>query len=148
MKALFAFQELFEIIENGYVEPADQAAVVAFSQALKDSLRENRKKDKKMLFFLYQAVDEVVSERTSRATIAKEAWELLQKFYKGDKKVKSVRLQTLRGEFKTLSMLESDSISSYFSRVESVVNQLRVNGENLEDLRVIEKNHVITDKHI
>ena len=121
MKDLFGFQELSKIIDSGYVEPADQAASAALSQAHKDSLRENRKKNKKALFFLYQVVDEVVFERISRATTAKEVWELLQKFYKRDEKLNSVRLQTLRSEFETLSMLESKSISSFFSRVEYVV---------------------------
>eukprot|EP00268_Persea_americana_P051130 TRINITY_DN5623_c0_g1_i2.p1 TRINITY_DN5623_c0_g1~~TRINITY_DN5623_c0_g1_i2.p1 ORF type:complete len:341 (-),score=50.50 TRINITY_DN5623_c0_g1_i2:1073-2095(-) len=139
MKALFGFQELTEIIEAGYVEPADQVAAAALSQTQKDNLRENRKKDKKVLFFLYQAVDEIVFERISSATTAKDAWEMLQKSYKGDEKVKSVRLQTLRGEFETLSMKDTETISDYFSRVQSAVNQLRVNGENLEDVRVIEK---------
>ena len=139
MKALFGFQELFETIELGYAEPVDQAAVAALTQAQKDSLRENRKKDKKALFFLFQAVDEIVFEKISSATTAKEAWEMLQKCYKGDEKVKNVRLQTLRGEFESLSMKVSETISEYFSRVQSVVNQLRVNGEKLNDLRVIEK---------
>ncbi|KAL5806123.1 hypothetical protein ACOSQ4_028856 [Xanthoceras sorbifolium] len=138
MKALFGFQELSEIIEAGYIEPSDQVAA-ALSQTQRDNLRENRKKDKKALFFLYQAVDEIVFERISSATTAKDAWEMLQKSYKGDEKVKSVRLQTLRGEFETLSMKDSETISDYFSRVQFIVNQLRVNGEKLEAVRVIEK---------
>lgn len=73
------------------------------------------------------------------ATTAKEACGLLQKSYKGDAKVKSVRLQTLRGEFESLSTNASVIISNYFSRVQSVVNQLTVNGETMEGIRVIEK---------
>ena len=138
MKALFGYQELSDIVEIGYVEPVNQAAVGTLSQVQRDSLRENRK-DKKALYFLYQAVDEIVFEKISGATLAKAAWELLQKSYKGDEKVKSVRLQTLRGEFESLSMNESESISDYFARIQSVVNQLRVNGEKLDDLRIIQK---------
>lgn len=115
MKALFGFQELTEIIEAGYVEPADQVAAAALSQTQKDNLRENRKKDKKALFFLYQAVDEIVFGRISSATTTKDAWEMLQKSYQGDEKVKSVRLQTLQGEFETLSMKDIETISDYFS---------------------------------
>ena len=88
MKALFGFKELSKIVELRYAEPVDQDAAAALTQV---------QKDKKALFFLYQVVDEVVFEKISSATTAKEAWEMLQKSYKGDEKVKSVRLQTLRG---------------------------------------------------
>ena len=67
-------------------------------------LKENRKKNKKTLFFIYQAVDEVIFERISTATSAKEAWDILHSSYKGDDKVKMVRLQTIRSEFNTLKM--------------------------------------------
>ena len=36
-------------------------------------------------------------------------------------------------------MKDTESIFDYFSHVQSVVNQLRVNGEKKEDLRVIKK---------
>ncbi|XP_026417061.1 uncharacterized protein LOC113312528 [Papaver somniferum] len=84
-------------------------------------------------------MDESSFEKISRAANAKKAWEILQNSFKGVDKVKKVRLQTLRGEFESLSMKESELISDYFSRVLVVVNQLRRNGEVMGDSRVIEK---------
>ena len=45
---------------------------------------------------------------------SKEAWVILQKLYKGDECVKQMKLQTLRGEFESLCMNDSKSISDYF----------------------------------
>jgi gag-polypeptide of LTR copia-type len=53
--------------------------------------------------------------------------------------VKQVHLQTLRGEFKTLRMKESEGVSDYITRVEMMVNQLKRNDEEMSESRVIEK---------
>jgi len=139
MKALFGFQELSKVVNLGYAEPVSEDAAVALTQAQKDNLRDNREKNKKALFFLFQAIHKIVFEKISSATTTKEAWDMLQKSYKGDENVKSVRLQTLRGEFKYLKMKDSESISNYSSRFQSIINQLRVNSEKKKDIRVIEK---------
>lgn len=47
MKTLFKSQELWDLVENGYPDPDDEA-----------KLKENRKKDAKALFFIQQAVHE------------------------------------------------------------------------------------------
>lgn len=98
-------------------------------------MRENRKKDKKALFLLYQSIDDVIFEKISSATTAKEAWEMLQNSYKGEE----YKVETLRAEFESLSMKNSEIVSDYISRLQSVANQLRVNGEKLDELRVVEK---------
>ena len=71
---------------------------------------------------MYQVVDEVIFERISTVTSAKEAWDTLHSSYKGDDKVKMVRLQTLRSEFDTLKMKDSESIEDDFNWVISIVN--------------------------
>ncbi|KAK6137871.1 hypothetical protein DH2020_028379 [Rehmannia glutinosa] len=136
MKALLGAHEVWDIVEKGYVEPQDEATL---SQTQKDNLKDSRKRDKKALYLIYQALDDDGFEKISSATTAKDAWEKLQTSHKGAEQVKKVRLQTLRGEFEALHMKESESISDYFSRVLAVSNQMKRNGEKLSDVRIMEK---------
>ncbi|XP_028556025.1 uncharacterized protein LOC110109975 [Dendrobium catenatum] len=136
MKALLGAQDVWEMIEKGYNEPQDESSL---SQAQKDSLRDSRKRDKKALYLIFQGLDDDSFEKISDAKSAKEAWEKLQTSYKGAEQVKKVRLQTLRGEFEALHMKEVEVISDYFTRVLAVSNQLKRNGEKLEDVRIMEK---------
>jgi len=78
-------------------------------------------------------------EKLANATTSKEAWEILEKTYKGDDRVKQVRLQALRGEFERLLMKENEGVTEFISRVETVANQLGKNGEPLPVNRVVEK---------
>ena len=72
-------------------------------------------------------------------TTSKKVWDTLKSSFSGDAKVNRVRLQTLRDEFEALRMKESELISDRFSRVLTVVNEMKSNGEEVSDVRVIEK---------
>jgi gag-polypeptide of LTR copia-type len=102
-------------------------------------LKEARSKDKTALYILFRAVDESGFEKIAGATTSNEAWNILEKVFKGTDRVKQVRLQTLRGELESIKMKESESVSDYITRVQAVVNQLIRNGEALTDARVVEK---------
>ena len=113
MKALLRAHDVWEVVEKGYDEIKDKSAI---SSTQKDSLKDSRKKDKKALFLIYQALYDDGFEKISNAATAKKAWEKIQTSYQGEEKVKQVRLQTLRGEFESLSMKENVLVSNYCSR--------------------------------
>ncbi|XLR18321.1 hypothetical protein S83_046233 [Arachis hypogaea] len=75
-------------------------------------------------------------EKIADITNAKKAWDTLQNFVIGVEKVKKVRLQTLRVEFESLMMKETESISDYFTKVLTVVHQMKRLGEKLEDVQI------------
>ncbi|KAK6154900.1 hypothetical protein DH2020_009148 [Rehmannia glutinosa] len=110
MKALLGAHDVWEIVEKGYEETKDESTL---SSTEKDSLKDSRKKDKKALFLIYQALDDDGFEKISSATSAKQ----------GEEKVKKVRLQTLRRKFDSLQMKEGELVSDYFSRVLTISNQ-------------------------
>ncbi|KAK4269386.1 hypothetical protein QN277_022549 [Acacia crassicarpa] len=150
IKALLGSQDVWEMVEKGYNESQEGATL---SQAQRDSLKDSRKREKKALYLIYQGLDEDAFEKISEATTVKEAWEKLQTSYKGAEPIKKVRLQTLRSEFETLHMKDAKSISDYFSRVLAVTNQLKRNGEKIDDVKIMEKilqsldskfNHIVT----
>ncbi|XP_077228565.1 uncharacterized protein LOC143861537 [Tasmannia lanceolata] len=100
---------------------------------------ESKKKDARALFIIQQAMDEPIFPRIMAATTSKEAWDLLQEEYQGTSKVISVKLQTLRRDFENLIMKNSESIQVFFSRVTSIVNQIRTYGGKLDDQKFVEK---------
>nr|XP_048326752.1 uncharacterized protein LOC125421576 [Ziziphus jujuba var. spinosa] len=134
MKALLGAQDMWEIVEKGHTKPKNEDSL---SQTQKDSLRNSRKRDEKSFYLIY--LDDDAFEKNSEAKLAKEAWEKLQTSYKGVDPVKKVCLQTLRAEFETLHMKEEEAISDYFSRVLTVTNQIKRNGEKLDDVKIMEK---------
>jgi hypothetical protein len=63
MKALFQGQYVWDIVENGYVEPVDQATYNALTQTEKDVLKDQRNKDGKEFFYIHQAMYESIIPR-------------------------------------------------------------------------------------
>ncbi|CAL2278324.1 unnamed protein product [Prunus armeniaca] len=128
--------ELWNMVEDGYEEFENE---LALSQAQRNALKENRKKDSKALFHIYQTIEMSVYKRISKAENTKEAREKIQTTYQGKQSVKKVRLQNLRREFEKLEMPESESIEKYFTKITTIVNLMSSNGEILEDARIVEK---------
>ena len=116
MKALLGSQDAREVVEEGFKEPEDTTGYTAVQNK---ALKELRSKDKTALFMLFQAVDESAFEKVARATTSKEAWDTLEKVFKGTDRVKQVRLKTLRGELESMKMKESENVSNYITRVQT-----------------------------
>ena len=110
MRALFTSQDIWEQVENGYLEPADAAALDALTTTERDLLSDNRKKDSKALFYLFQSVHESIFPRIAVAKKYKDAWDILKTAYQGMEKVKTTKLQMLRRDFETLYMKEFGTI--------------------------------------
>ena len=65
MKDLFIDQDVQEIVQHGYAESANMTAYNNLTQAEKNVLREQRKKDKKALFYIHQAMHESILARVA-----------------------------------------------------------------------------------
>eukprot|EP00253_Pinus_taeda_P036444 PITA_36444 len=89
MKALFSCQDLWELVEDGFDEPANENEFNRLTQVEKDLLKSNRKKDSKALVFLYQALDKSVFPRIAGAKTSKEAWKTLKTAYQGMEKMRT-----------------------------------------------------------
>ncbi|KAK8924126.1 hypothetical protein KSP39_PZI019308 [Platanthera zijinensis] len=138
MKVLLASKEIWEVVEEGYEEP-DGEAEAALTNARKTALREARKKDKKALFTLYQGVDEATFEKISEAVSSKEAWEVLQRSMQGVDKAKKVKLQSLQGEYEMLRMQATKKVGDFVTRLRTLKNEMKRNGETIEDVSLMEK---------
>ncbi|KAA8515138.1 hypothetical protein F0562_018317 [Nyssa sinensis] len=88
---------------NSEYEPTLQQEA-AYTADEKKTLKEQRKKDKKALFLLYQGLDESTFEKVAEATNNKQAWKILTTIFQGVDQVKQIRLQNLRGEFEALHL--------------------------------------------
>ena len=83
MKALLRAHNVWDIVEKGFSELENEAAL---TQDQNTALKDSRKRDKKARYLIYQALDDDGFEKISSATSAKEVWEKLQTSYKRSRK--------------------------------------------------------------
>ncbi|XP_028102218.1 uncharacterized protein LOC114301468 [Camellia sinensis] len=129
MQVLLASQDLWELVDQGYDEPTTLEDEGNLNKTQKTALKDSRKRDKKALYLLYQGIDESSFEKISAVANS----------HHGIEKTIRVRLQVLHGEFEMLHMNKNESISEYFNRTLTIVNQIRRYGEKIESLQMIEK---------
>lgn len=136
MENFLRSKEYWNLVETGFVEPADGAAV---TEAQQKSLDEMKLKDRKVKNYLFQAIDRTILETILKKDTSKQIWDSMKKKFEGNAWVKRSILQALRRDFETLEMKPGESVIDYFSRVMSVANKMRNYGEDMQDVKVVEK---------
>jgi len=109
------------------------------AEAQKNTFRESEKKDCKALFLIHQCVDPQNFAKIASTTSAEQAWDILANAYAGSDKLKRVKMQTLKRQFKLLHMNEKEGIAKYLNRVQNLSNQIMAYGETLKDQDLVEK---------
>ncbi|GAU27372.1 hypothetical protein TSUD_55260 [Trifolium subterraneum] len=134
MKVIFIVQEADEQV-NTVLDPLPANA----TEQQRTTFREAQKKHSKALFLIHQCVNSKVFEKIADATTSKDAWDILHKSYGGDAKVKKVKLQALKRQFELLEMKSDEAVAEYFTRVETLTNQMKNCGSTLSEEEMVEK---------
>jgi len=100
---------------------------------------DKKKKDKKALYLIHQGMNDKTFEQIERVTTTTEAWIILSTNYKGDDKIKRVRLQTLRRQYELLQMETIVTVDVYINKVLALTNQMKINGETHSEQAKVEK---------
>jgi transposase InsO family protein len=125
-------------VDLGYVEP-DPVDLVAMTNQQRIAQATQRNRENKAKFWIQNSVDDSIFSKIIGAGTSKQAWDILKSSYQGNDRVKTVKLQTLRTQFETLRMTESENVDQFMTRVMGIVNQIRLTGEAITDQHIVEK---------
>ncbi|PKI46771.1 hypothetical protein CRG98_032843 [Punica granatum] len=88
---------------------------------------------------LYAAVSLAIFTRIMVLGSTKEIWDFLEVEYKGNERVKGMKVLNLIREFERMQMKESESIKEYSNKLIEIANQVRILGTDLSDSRLVQK---------
>ncbi|XP_074324268.1 uncharacterized protein LOC141661183 [Apium graveolens] len=97
------------------------------------------KVDKVALAAIYQSVLEDTLLTLAEKKTAKEAWEAVKTLCQGAERVKKARIQTLKAEFESMNMKDSDSLDDFCLKLNGLVTNIRALGESVADSYVLKK---------
>ena len=124
------------MVETGYTELEEGACV---TETQRKKLEELKLKDLKVKNYLFQAIDRTILETILEKNTSKQIWDSMKRKYEGNARVKRSILQTLRKEFETLEMKTGENITDYFAKVMTVASKMRIYGEQMRDVTIVEK---------
>ena len=73
----------------------------------------------------FQGVDESIFLKIEGESTTKGTWDTLMNIYQGTEKVKTVKLQTLRRNFETMSMKDTETVDQFMTSVKHLVHQIQ-----------------------
>ncbi|WVZ24220.1 hypothetical protein V8G54_002764 [Vigna mungo] len=123
MDTILGFQEIDEIVKVGFKEPAKNDTDEA-----KKVYKENKKLDCRARMILHQCISATIFHKVSKATTAKETWEILQDGYGSAGNMKEIRLQSLR-----------QTVEGYIGRIQIIVNAMRACDKIVKDKKIVHK---------
>lgn len=97
------------------------------------------KKDKMALAAIYQSIPEDLLLGLAEKKSSKEAWEALKTQFMGEERVRTARIQTLKAEFESLNMKESEGVDEFAVKVSNIVSTMRALGDMVEESYVVKK---------
>ena len=109
------------------------------SETQRKGVEEAKLKDIKVKNLLFQAIDREIMETILDKSTSKAIWDSMKQKYQGSTKVKKTQLQALRKEFEMLNINEGERIDSFIARTLTMVNKMKVNGENMQSSTVVRK---------
>ncbi|KAM2243929.1 hypothetical protein ACFX1S_010690 [Malus domestica] len=101
--------------------------------------KEEKIKNAKALSLIQGAITDELFPRIRNEKTAKGAWEILRREFRGDKKVRAVKLQAIRADFEYLRMNDVESLDDYLARFFEIVNNLKSLGEDVTEKRIVQK---------
>ncbi|XP_070661289.1 uncharacterized protein [Malus domestica] len=141
MTTIFKSYDLWDMVQHRYELP--EMEIDALEEDLIETqlktLKQNRMENARALGIIQGAVSDTIFPRIANEETAKGAWEVLQQGYRGDTKVRKVKLQSLRRDFEYTRMRENELLKDYFTRLFDVVNKMKTYGEELPNERIIKK---------
>ncbi|XP_074345227.1 uncharacterized protein LOC141684221 [Apium graveolens] len=97
------------------------------------------KTDKRALAMIYQGIPDDILLAVAEKKTSKEAWESLKIMCQGADKVKKAKAQTLRMEFESLKMKDTEKLDDFCMRLNGLVTNIRALGEAIEENYVVKK---------
>lgn len=115
-------QGVWNVVESG-----DAKAVV------------DEKMDKVALAMIYQGILEDMLLSIAEKKTAKEGWKAIKVMSQGADRMKKVRVQTLKTEFESLRMVDSEQIDDFYVKLNGLVSTIRALGEEMNESSVVKK---------
>ena len=88
---------------------------------------------------MFSAVTNEEFKKISSTEIAKEAWTILQKTYKGTKAVKDLKLQRLITSFEEIKMEKDESLDEFYAKLKDRVNSAFNLRETIPKHKIVRK---------
>ena len=136
MENFLRSKEYWSLVENGIPAAAEG---IEPTEAQQKAIADHKLKDLKVKNYLFQAIDRNIMETILNKETGKHIWDSMKQKYQGSTRVKRAQLQALRREFEVLQMKEGESVDKYFARTLTIANKMKIHGESMKQLAIIEK---------